>query len=64
LTQDQININARVFMECVCITNLLPGWLKDALQAAQQSERQDDLAKVGVLEVPPKVFSILPNEIC
>lgn len=64
LTQDQVNVDPGCLMSSMRVTDFLAGRLQNALKAAQQRERQYDFAKVGVLEITPKVFSIFPDEIC
>lgn len=61
--QDQTQVDPAVLHGLDGFAHLVPGRLQHAFQAAQQGEGQDDLAEIDVLEVPPKVVRVLPDEI-
>ena len=63
LTEDQIQVDAAVPMRLVSGLDIFPRFLQYAFKTAQQRERQDDLTEVRVLEIPPQVLGVLPDEV-
>lgn len=61
--QDHAQINRAVLHRLDGFAHLIPGRFQHAFQAAQQGERQNYLAEIDVLEVPPEVVRVLPDEI-
>ena len=62
LAQDQIRIQPLVPKCGICVEDFVPRGLQYAFQAAQQGERQDGLAEVGLLEIAPQVVGVFPYE--
>lgn len=61
--QDDVQVYPAVLHRLDGFANLIPGRLQNAFQAAQEGEGQNDLAEIDVLEIPPEVVRVFPDEI-
>lgn len=61
--QQQVEINAAGLERLVLRAHRLAGRLQHALQTTQHGERQDDAAKLGLLEVATQHVGHVPDEV-
>src|ERR1039458_6821869 len=61
--EDEVQVDAALLVLFVSFQHRFTGGFKHALQPSQQCKWQDNLAEIRVLEIPPKVLGVLPNEI-
>ena len=61
--EDHAQVNRALLHGLDGFAHLVPSRFQHAFQAAQQGEGQDYLTEIDVLEVPPEVVGVLPDEI-
>ncbi len=63
LAKDQVEIESAFLVCQIIFSNLRPRGLKNAFEPSQKGEGKDDFSEVGVLEVTPEIFGVLPDEV-